>query len=286
MGSRPDDFETEPLATPSARRATRQLPRVRWRDADGEHDAIVDRTLLVGAARGADLVIADRTVSRLHAELDPRADGLWIRDVGSKNGVRVDGVLVGSACVPDGARIELGDAVISVDKPVETTVDLWGEPRFGQLVGASAPMRELFAKLARVSALESTVLLVGETGTGKELAARAIHDFSARATAPFVVVDCAALPETLLEGELFGVARGAFTGATSARTGALESAAGGTVFLDEIGELPPPMQAKLLRARPPGGGPPRRDHAPPRRFFFILGVAPRPALDGQRRRVS
>jgi transcriptional regulator with PAS, ATPase and Fis domain len=109
-------------------------------------------------------------------------------------------------------------------------------------------MRELFARLARVAAMESTVLIQGETGTGKELVARAVHHNSRRREKPLVVVDCGALAENLLEAELFGHARGAFTGASHERAGAIESAAGGTVFLDEIGEMPLSMQPKLLRA--------------------------------------
>ena len=108
-------------------------------------------------------------------------------------------------------------------------------------------MRELYATIVRVGASEASVLVHGETGTGKELVARAIHDCSHRAGKPFVVIDCAALPESLLEGELFGHARGAFTGAVSARIGSFEAAEGGTVFLDEIGELPLATQPKLLR---------------------------------------
>ncbi len=108
-------------------------------------------------------------------------------------------------------------------------------------------MRELFARLARVARSDATVLIQGETGTGKELAAQAIHDASPRAGEPFVIIDCGALPESLLEAELFGHAKGAFTGAVEARAGAIEAADGGTVFLDEIGELPLDMQPKLLR---------------------------------------
>ena len=109
-------------------------------------------------------------------------------------------------------------------------------------------MRELFARLHRVARTESTVLIEGETGTGKELVARAIHEASSRADGPYVVVDCGALPENLLEAELFGHTKGAFTGAATARAGAIEAADGGTVFMDEIGEMPLPMQPKLLRA--------------------------------------
>jgi transcriptional regulator with PAS, ATPase and Fis domain len=126
-------------------------------------------------------------------------------------------------------------------------VEMWGI-EFGPLVGASAPMRRLFARLSKIAPTDSSVLVSGETGTGKELVARAIHEASPRRHGPFIVVDCAALPESLIEAELFGHARGAFTGAGEAREGAIEAADGGTVLLDEIGELPLQVQPKLLRA--------------------------------------
>jgi DNA-binding NtrC family response regulator len=118
---------------------------------------------------------------------------------------------------------------------------------FDTLVGQSHQMVEIYKLVARVAGLETTVLIQGETGTGKELVARAIHDASPRAGRPFVVVDCAALPEALFESELFGHERGAFTGAFAARRGLLETSVGGTCFLDEIGELTAPLQSKLLR---------------------------------------
>src|SRR5262245_44588021 len=121
------------------------------------------------------------------------------------------------------------------------------QEHFGQLVGRSDAMRRLFARLARIAPMEASVLIHGETGTGKELVARAIHDASPRANGPFVVIDCGALLESLPDAELFGHAKGADTGAVSARAGAIESAHTGTVFLDEIGELPVTMQPKLLR---------------------------------------
>ena len=124
------------------------------------------------------------------------------------------------------------------------------QDRYGtqNLVGQSPSMVEVYKLVARVARLDTTVLIQGETGTGKELVARAIHYASPRAHGPFVVVDCTALPEALFESELFGHERGAFTGALSARRGLLETAAGGTCFLDEIGELSRELQAKLLRA--------------------------------------
>jgi two-component system, NtrC family, response regulator GlrR len=119
---------------------------------------------------------------------------------------------------------------------------------FGRMVGQSVPMKALFGLLQRAAASDATVLIDGETGTGKEVSALAVHEHSARANGPFIVVDCGAIPAQLLESELFGYERGAFTGAVSARTGAFEAADGGTIFLDEIGELSLDLQPKILRA--------------------------------------
>ena len=130
---------------------------------------------------------------------------------------------------------------------VETN-DVAGAPQFEGLVGRSAAMRKLFALLRRAATSDSTVLLEGETGTGKELSAQAIHARSRRKEGPFVVIDCGAIPPQLLESELFGFERGAFTGADTARQGAFEAASGGTIFLDEIGELELDLQSKVLRA--------------------------------------
>ena len=229
--------------------ATRAVPRLAWTDDSGPRTATVDRRCVVGAAPHCDIIIADQTVSRVHAEIEPREDGIWIRDLNSRNGTFVEGVRVESACVLHGFSIRVGATTILVDyaNAEAKQVESWPSERFGPLLGRSQVMRELFATLARLAPLESCIMITGDTGTGKELVARAIHQASSRAAGPFVVVDCATLSESLIEAELFGHAKGAFTGAHAHRAGAIESADGGTVFLDEIGELPIGMQPKLLR---------------------------------------
>jgi len=176
------------------------------------------------------------------------ADGVWIRDLGSRNGTWVDGVFVQHARIPEAGKVRVGGTTLTIafaEQPTE--VPLWPHDRFGPLLARSEAMRELFLRLAQYASADAPVLIQGETGTGKDLVAEAIHATSPRADEPFVVVDCAALPESLLESELFGFARGAFTGAVAPRAGAFEAAHGGTVFLDEIGELPLSVQPKLLR---------------------------------------
>ncbi len=126
-------------------------------------------------------------------------------------------------------------------------LEVKGKYRFANIVGASSPMKHLFDVMTRVAASEATALILGESGTGKELVARAIHYNSSRAGGPFVAVNCGAIPRELVEAELFGARKGAFTGATRDRKGRFELAAGGTIFLDEVSELPIDLQVKLLR---------------------------------------
>lgn len=211
---------------------------------------VIEGRCTVGAAEKNDIVVSgDPMVSRIHAELEVRADGVWVKDLASTNGTYVNGVRVGLGRVDDCAKLRIGQTELMVRYDAAATkVERWGVDRFGPLVGGSPVMRELYARLSKIAVSNSSVLVLGETGTGKELVARAIHEASPRQHGPYVIVDCAALPESLLESELFGYSRGAFTGATpSGRPGAFESANGGTVFLDEIGELPHNMQPKLLR---------------------------------------
>jgi transcriptional regulator with PAS, ATPase and Fis domain len=242
------DLETEPLRIELLPHAVRARTRIEWKGPLGNESAVIDGSATVGSAPRAQLVVADPLVSRIHCELFVRGDGLWVRDLDSRNGTFVDGVRVECARVDVGHALRLGATELRVVPGQEQRdVDLWPDETFGRLVGRSVAARELFAKLARIAGTSSTVLLRGETGTGKELAARALHDGSPRREGPYVVVDCGAIPEALLESELFGHVKGAFTGATNTRNGAFAEAHGGTLFLDEIGELPLALQPKLLR---------------------------------------
>ena len=215
----------------------------------GREVASTGASIAIGTAPGNDLVLADRMVSRHHCEISAGERGFVVRDLDSTNGTTVGGVRVAAAYLESGALLGCGGSTLRFevqDEEVREPLSLEG--RFGPVIGDSAAMRRVFAVLDRAAGVDASVLLEGETGTGKGLVAESIHQASPRAARPFVVVDCGALPPTLIEAELFGHARGAFTDAREARIGAFESAQGGTVFLDEIGELPLEMQPKLLRA--------------------------------------
>ncbi|HVY45031.1 MAG TPA: sigma 54-dependent Fis family transcriptional regulator [Minicystis sp.] len=203
----------------------------------------------VGSGPGQDLVLADPAVSRHHLTL--RIDDLGVRvvDAGSRNGTWLDGTRVLEAYARPDSSIAIGNSVLRL-RLGTGYVELPLSPReaFGALLGQSVAMRQVFTVLERVAPTAETVLVLGETGTGKELVAEAIHEESPRASGPFIVFDCSAVAPTLVESELFGHVRGAFTGAVEGRAGAFEEADGGTLFLDEIGELPLELQPKLLRA--------------------------------------
>ena len=229
--------------------ARRRYPRVFWTDDAGSHELVVQRRMVLGTAGPVDLVVHDRTVSRVHAEVEPREEGLLVRDLDSRNGTLVNGARISQTVIRGSGTFRVGTTPLQVDyaSGTELSVELWPTDTFQGLVGGSPSMRELFAMLSRAAPTEASILIRGETGTGKEVVARAVHESSLRSDGPYVVVDCAALPENLLDAELFGHSKGAFTGANAARAGAIETANGGTVFLDEIGELPMSMQPKLLR---------------------------------------
>jgi DNA-binding NtrC family response regulator len=203
----------------------------------------------IGTHSSNDLVLRDPAVSRFHCKLT-RDGTVWrVQDSGSLNGITLDGVRVRDAELGSDSTITLGDSVLRV-RAVEGTdeVSLPNTQSFGALIGASVAMRKLFAVLEKVAASDINVLVEGESGTGKELVAAEIFQRGPRSEQPFVIVDCSAISPNLVESELFGHVRGAFTGAERDRVGAFEAADGGTVFLDEIGELPIELQPKLLRA--------------------------------------
>jgi transcriptional regulator with GAF, ATPase, and Fis domain len=205
--------------------------------------------LTIGASQGNDLVLSDPTVSRHHCAISVSPRGFQLRDLGSTNGTWLGGHRVEIAYLKPRSTFRVGGVTLGFDwLDDEIREELSADDRLGDAIGQSAVMRRIFAIVTKVAPSESTVLLEGETGTGKGLLADLIHRQSQRAAGPFGVVDCAAIPPTLIESELFGHEKGAFTGAQLARVGAFEAAQGGTVFLDEIGELPLELQAKLLRA--------------------------------------
>ncbi len=202
----------------------------------------------LGSHPSNDFTLDDPTVSRFHCEIRVSAKGTRVKDLDSLNGTVLDGVQVAEGYLRGGSLLRLGRVVLRFDFSPDSNRLLVSErTRFGSLVGTSVAMRMCFALMERAAARDVTVLLEGETGTGKSQAAQAIHQESARRDKPFLTVDCGAIPSDLLESELFGHEKGAFTGAAGRRIGAFEEAHGGTVFLDEMGELPAELQPKLLR---------------------------------------
>lgn len=209
----------------------------------------IDKPLFtVGKDEGTDLVLKDPTVSREHFVIEQQGGAFVIRDQQSTNGTWIDQFRIREAYLRPGIVLRAGEVQLRFE-PLFKRVDVApssGE-RFGSLVGRSVRMRQIFALLERVSKTEATVVILGETGSGKSAVARAIHEASPRRGAPFVTVDCGAIAENLIESELFGHEKGSFTGATRTRQGALEQAQGGTLFIDELADLRLDLQPRLLR---------------------------------------
>jgi DNA-binding NtrC family response regulator len=255
---RPHSLRTE--AQVSGYATTIDLPRVRLVVLEGPDqgafcDSDDELLVRVGTRENNRLLLSDKSVSGYHLEIarspgSPGGGGGWrLRDLGSTNGTFVGGLRIYDIQVRSGTVISIGRSKLRLealdDEPVRAALHPAG--RFGDMVGHSVPMRRLFSRITQVAASTATVLIAGETGTGKEAVAEALVQAGPRASAPFVVIDCSALPGNLIESELFGHVKGAFTGAHSDYRGAFERADGGTVFLDEIGELPLDLQPKLLR---------------------------------------
>lgn len=224
--------------------------------------------ITVGRSENNDIVLADPMVSRLHAVIE-KSNGRYRVEDHSSNGTYVDKVRIkGTQLMADECTVGIYPFMLQCnvfsDEVTQPLLDLTqahdvsgpkGPPfkstpqhlHFGLLVGEDPSMQRIYKTIQRVSESSASVMIRGESGTGKELVARAIHILSPRRESPFVALDCAAIPENLIESELFGYDKGAFTGAAATKKGWIEEAQGGTVFLDEVAELSMPAQAKLLR---------------------------------------
>ena len=231
---------------------SRRLRRARLVVLDGPDEGkafdLGKSRVTVGRARVNDVTLADGSISSTHFELVADESGVVLRDLGSTNGTLLGGCRVREVVLTPGASFRAGNTTLMIEPGDEVVeIPLSSDEHFGGVLGRSVAMREIFAVLAKIAPSDLTCLIQGDTGTGKERVARAIHERSRRQGKPYVVLDCSSIPRDLMESYVFGHEKGAFTGAVSQRQGAFEQADGGTLFLDEIGELPVDLQPKLLR---------------------------------------
>lgn len=214
---------------------------------------VLDGTLparaLVGTSPTCELRLTDREVSRRHASLEIVGRRLRLLDLESTNGTFVDRIAVVGAYLDGGELVRVGSTTLGVVRgPLRASTPAPAVGAFGRVLGASLEMRRLYPLCERLAMSSVPVIIEGETGTGKEVLAESLHEHGPRAAGPFIVFDCTAVAPNLVESELFGHERGAFTGAVGARKGVFEQAHGGTLLIDEIGDLEPSLQPKLLRA--------------------------------------
>jgi len=211
---------------------------------------LLDDPIIVGSREPAGLIVADEHISRLHCRFEKGPEGVHVKDLGSRNGTWLGGHKILEAILAPGGRVKVGateiELVVATKRRIENRWE--GDERLGDMIGRSPVMQRAFAQIAKLFGVGSHILVRGESGTGKELVARALHEMGSRMEGPFVVVDGACLSQNLADVELFGNVKGAFTGAVTDRAGAFERAHRGVLFLDEVGEIPPSVQAKLLRA--------------------------------------
>jgi DNA-binding NtrC family response regulator len=207
---------------------------------------VTNDALSIGSAEGSTLRLSDPSVSRFHVELRAGATGVSVTDHASTNGTFAGSVRIERAVVAPGTLLRLGGTTLRVGDAAPQQVEVHGENVLGGVIGGSAAMRRLMAQVGKAAASDVSALVKGESGTGKELIARALHDLGPRRAGPLITVDCGSISPTLIASELFGHEKGSFTGADRQHIGAFEAASGGTIFLDEIGELQPAVQATLL----------------------------------------
>jgi DNA-binding NtrC family response regulator len=217
------------------------------RTADGKEIAIDVDPVVIGRDEGAQIRLGDPEVSAVHCELRAVNEGVLVKDLGSTNGTFVGSVRIREGVVSSAVELLVGQTRIAIEPTGKQRVDVGFSDRFGDLVGSSPKMRRVFSVLEKIANTPLSILILGETGTGKEVLAKSVHDASDRKSGPFVVLDCGSIPASLAESILFGHEKGVFTGATERKKGALAEAHGGTLFLDELGELPVELQPKLLR---------------------------------------
>jgi len=208
------------------------------------HRKLTGKVIGLGSDPANDIVLADGFVSAFHCRLARRAEAWFVTDLGSTNGTRLDGVALGEARLEPGALLQVGQVLLEVRGPAD---DADQAADFCGMVGRDPIMRPVFELIERAAPTDETVLITGESGSGKELVAGALHRLSSRRQAELIPLNCSAITKDLLESELFGHEKGAFTGAQMRRKGLFEAADGGTLLLDEIGELALDLQAKLLR---------------------------------------
>lgn len=213
-------------------------------------EKILDQSAIsLGAMEDNDMVINEETVSRYHCKIFQDQDGYILQDLASTNGTFINRVRIREAFLKSGCTIQLGKMEVKfyfADERVPVVPSQ--KERLGALIGRSIKMREIYGIIEKIAPSGSTVIIEGETGTGKEVVAQTIHQLSQRSSGPLMVFDCGAVPENLIESELFGHEKGSFTGAIMTRQGLFEMAHSGTLFLDELGELNLDLQPKLLRA--------------------------------------
>ena len=212
-------------------------------------DDVITQRVLIGQSPVCQVRLGDPTVSRRHAALEAERGWIRIVDLESSNGTFVNHARIRDGCLRGGETVGVGATTLRFDlDDAPHLAHAFEQARFGRVIGASREMRCLYPVLSRLAESDVPLLIEGETGTGKELVAESVHEVSARKDGPFVVLDCTTVSPSLLEAELFGHERGAFTGAVVSRRGLFEEAHGGTLFIDEIGDLDITLQAKLLRA--------------------------------------